>query len=85
MIVTPDNIVECHKNTLEKVYSLDYYIDILPNTTPETIQEITKFWHDFWWNLPDSGSIRREPFFDVCDIAEVHGDPSFWKEVVGKK
>lgn len=26
--------------------------------------------NDFWEALPDSPSIRRPPFFQVCDIAE---------------
>lgn len=85
MIVTPNNIKECHEEVLKDVYREDYYINLLPKTEPETIEEMMKFWHDFWWNLPDSGSIRREPFFKVCDIAEVYGDPEFWREVMEEK
>ena len=33
--------------------------------------ELIRFWNAFWEALPDSGSIRRPPFFRVCDLAEL--------------
>lgn len=27
-------------------------------------------WEEFWWQLPDSPSIRVEPFFLICDLCE---------------
>jgi hypothetical protein len=27
-------------------------------------------WEEFWWQLPDSPSIRVEPFFMICDLCE---------------
>lgn len=33
--------------------------------------ELIQFWNAFWEALPDSSSIRRPPFFRVCDLAEL--------------
>ncbi|WP_407306968.1 hypothetical protein [Acinetobacter sp.] len=33
-------------------------------------KKIIHMCHDFWEALPDSPSIRREPFFALCNIAE---------------
>ena len=80
MIVLPNNIKECHKEVLEDVYREDYYISLLPEGEPETPQEIISYWNRFWMNLPDSGAIRRGPFFKVCDIAECMYDEQFYEE-----
>ena len=80
MIVLPNNIKECHNQVLEEVYNEDYYIDLLPEGEPETPQEIISYWNRFWMNLPDSGAIRRGPFFKVCDIAECMYDEQFYEE-----
>lgn len=32
--------------------------------------KLHSLWEAFWWSLPDSPSIRREPFFSICDICE---------------
>jgi hypothetical protein len=26
--------------------------------------------NDFWFALPDTNAVRREPFFALCDLAE---------------
>lgn len=31
---------------------------------------VISIFNDFWIMLPDDKSARRDPFFDVCDIAE---------------
>lgn len=31
---------------------------------------------DFWDALPDTMAIRRDPFFDLCDLCEWEGDQS---------
>ena len=80
MIVLPNNIKECHNQVLEEVYNEDYYIDLLPEGEPETPQEIISYWNRFWMNLPDSGAIRRGPFFKVCDIAECMYDEQFYED-----
>ena len=33
-------------------------------------QQLITMMNDFWSLLPDSPSIRREPFFALCDICE---------------
>lgn len=33
-------------------------------------EQIINLCNYFWLALPDSPSIRRQPFFDLCDIAE---------------
>lgn len=80
MIVTPNNIKECHINTLDAVHQSDYYINLLPDWEPETTQEIITYWNKFWNNLPDNKCIRRDPFYQVCDIAECMYDRDFYED-----
>ena len=70
----------CALPIFEDVYNEDYYISLLPEGEPETPQEIISYWNRFWMNLPDSGAIRRGPFFKVCDIAECMYDEQFYEE-----
>ena len=37
------------------------------NYTPEKLHTL---WEEFWWQLPDSSSIRRDPFFLICELCE---------------
>lgn len=32
--------------------------------------KLNSLWEEFWWKIPDSTSIRREPFFMICDLCE---------------
>ena len=80
MIVTIDNVKDLHEDTLNKVFSNDYYVELLPQSTPETPSEIVSYWNSFWFALPDSGNIRRDPFFQICDIAENISNPEFFDE-----
>lgn len=61
----------------------DYFVDLYflcldsKSMTAEGIHEseysdeqIINLCNDFWLALPDSPSIRRQPFFALCDIAE---------------
>ena len=82
MIVTPNNIKECHQEVMSSVYDNDYYVSLLPEGKPETTQEIISYWNRFWMNLPDSKSIRRNPFYEICDIAECRYDEQFYEEIV---
>ena len=74
--------VDQHKETVGEVFAQDYYVKTFlrvvesKNSTVEQIlaldnaDAICSFWNDFWFALPDSMNIRREPFFKVCDLAE---------------
>lgn len=35
-------------------------------------------WEEFWWKLPDNGSIQREPFFLICDLCESDEEEQFF-------
>lgn len=58
------------------VYANDYYVrafeHLLNGRTLASMSyaEHVMLWHLFWEALPDSRSIRRTPFWDVCNIAE---------------
>lgn len=84
MIVTLENIFEVHEKVLESVYENDYYVGnleyILDDSNIETAKDVILFWQRFWERLPDSGSIRRHPFYDICDIAENVFNPVFFDE-----
>lgn len=34
-------------------------------------KELIELANTFWWCLPDSPVIRRGPFFELCDVAEL--------------
>lgn len=78
MNVTKENVVEYHKLVLERVLAYDYFVYLLTavqKTYPDhehltDPNEICMFWNEFWGKLPDSPSIRRDPFFDICEMAE---------------
>lgn len=75
MEITLENIKQVHDDTIGKVYENDYFVDIFSGIasetmTPETPKEIVLFWNKFWETLPDSEYIRRDPFYQICDIAE---------------
>lgn len=36
----------------------------------ENPEMIVSFWNKFWCMLPDSPSIHRKPFYQICDICE---------------
>jgi hypothetical protein len=36
----------------------------------DNVDKVFGFWNAFWFNLPDSPSIHRHPFYLVCDLAE---------------
>jgi hypothetical protein len=73
-----NEIIELHRQCLTAVIVEDYYVHVLAKLCkhlphPELITDpdkICTFWNDFWEQLPDSPSIRRGPFFKVCDLAE---------------
>jgi hypothetical protein len=67
----------------DKVFRESYYISIYNvvlkenSMTSDSINrhehadtKLIKMWNDFWILLPDSSSIRRVPFFELCDLCE---------------
>lgn len=60
-----------HLEVLSRVHSNNYYVHLLEGI-PSPIQddEIASFWNVFWARLPDSRTIHRQPFYDICDLAE---------------
>ena len=83
MLVTYDNVKEVHAHCIEQVILNNYYTDIANQLLeqfgePETPEEIVLFWQRFWESLPDSKSIRRDPFYLICDIAENYMNPHFF-------
>jgi hypothetical protein len=76
MIITKENIFGAHEQTLGLVYDNDYYVNIIDRVmecrgSPETEKDIVYFWQEVWERLPDSTAIRRNPFYEICDIAEM--------------
>lgn len=67
----------------EQVFSEDYYIHLYTHAlktygmTTEGVTageyedaKIVNMANSFWFTLPDSMAIRRQPFYLLCDIAE---------------
>ena len=70
-------------NLQSQIHEKDYYISlyhqalIKHNMSIASIdqhefsdKQLVKMFNDFWIALPDSMSIRREPFFELCDLCE---------------
>ena len=86
MNLTPENVLQFHKDTLKRVFVENYYPRVFldqfkkDHKTPESMFEeyssicdleyICEFWNKFWAALPDNSAIRTGPFFDICDLAE---------------
>jgi hypothetical protein len=74
-----DTIVDMHRMAIGQIYSKDYYVEVFQKCASYNTEkvynymdedQITSFWNKFWFSLPDTESIRREPFFLICDLAE---------------
>lgn len=74
-----NSVVEMHKSAINLIYQKDYYISLFEKLSSFHVdkvfdmtdeEKICSFWNDFWFSLPDNNSIRREPFFLICDLAE---------------
>ena len=76
-----DEAVQKHRSVYSQVYDEDYYLDIFERVCENygglgncfALQDplkINNFWNDFWYELPDSKHIHRNPFYDICDLAE---------------
>lgn len=66
-----------------KIYSYDYYVSRYEATLKQrgmtkvdvekqlySDSQLWEMWSDFWFCLPDSKVIRREPFFEICNLCE---------------
>lgn len=67
----------------QQIYDSDYFLDTYDRVVKQNNMfqlwigkgsypddTIIMFCNNFWLALPDSPSIRRQPFFALCDIAE---------------
>lgn len=65
--------LELHNKILDENYFVDLYKRVLfqcGNIEDQTDEELIGMWNGFWEYLPDDKSIRRPPFFELCDLAE---------------
>lgn len=70
-------IRDWHQALINQVYKNDYYVNLLdyvskkfPPASEISLKEIHSFWNQFWIGLPDSRSIHRQPFNEICEICE---------------
>jgi len=74
--ITLENLIEQHKKLIQAVYDYDYYVNAFEYTRENfefdlsKPEQISSFWHEFWYTLPDHPAIRRDPFNRICDMAE---------------
>lgn len=77
------NIQQAMIDLQQQIMDNDYYVELydlslignqmhFDGITEEEYSDdqIINLCNDFWLALPDSPSIRRQPFFALCDIAE---------------
>lgn len=65
-------------SAIRKIYDYDYYVSLWENvykTLPGEIETVDvsdayKIFQTFWDALPDHSAIRRDPFIDICGMAE---------------
>ena len=65
-------------SAIRKIYDYDYYVSLWESvykTLPGEIETVDvsdayKIFQTFWEALPDHSAIRRDPFIDICDMAE---------------
>mgnify|MGYP003494024111 FL=1 len=71
-----NSVLKKHYKTTR--YDYDYYVSLWENvykTLPGEIETVDvsdayKIFQTFWEALPDHSAIRRDPFIDICDMAE---------------
>lgn len=74
---TPEQLAHV-QSVIDAIWRAEYYLpqwDAVRHTTALSgmvLEEMLKPFQDFWDALPDSKSVRRAPFFDVCDLAEAY-------------
>lgn len=74
---TPEQLAHV-QSVIDSIWRADYYLpqwDAVRHANALsglTLEEILKPFRDFWNQLPESKAIRRDPFFDVCDLAEAY-------------
>lgn len=77
------NIQQAMIDLQKQIYDNDYFLSTYDKVVKQNNMShlwiekgrypdevIVMFCNNFWLALPDSPSIRRQPFFDLCDIAE---------------
>lgn len=71
--------IALHNRIFETDYYVDLYAVILAENEMSTVNfstedysdaELITMWNDFWAALPEDKAIRREPFFELCNLAE---------------
>ena len=61
---------------IDRIKRDKYFLDIWETVSHKkplvecSKDELLKPFQDFWEELPDDPSIRRGPFFEICDLAE---------------
>lgn len=71
------------------IYANDYYVGLWEKMKEErditclSDVELCELLNDFWYVLPDSRSIHREPFYELCDLCtEYTQTASEWVEIL---
>jgi len=73
--LSKENLLHEHKKLIQAIYDYDYFTKTFERARDSFILETDKpesihgFWNHLWYMLPDNPSIRREPFYRICDFA----------------
>ena len=70
-----------HRQAYNFVFENDYYLEIFEQVCEnyggagesyalQDLEKICSFWNNFWFELPDNNSIHRNPFDEICALAE---------------
>ena len=77
-----NNTPSRHRQVYTLVFENDYYLEIFERVCDkyggpgesfglQDLEKICSFWNNFLYMLPNSTSIHRKPFDEICDLAEV--------------
>lgn len=71
---------QMHVRCIDLVFACDYYVRLFDQVrsgrsleelkSMSRGEEITSFWNQFWFDLPDNRTIHRQPFNEICEICE---------------
>lgn len=74
--ITKDNLIDEHQKLVKAIYEYDYFVSTFERAQATYMldmsdkYQIRGFWHHFWYMLPSTPSIQRDPFNRICDMAE---------------
>ena len=85
-----DNVADKMIEIVDDIHNNNYFEDLFDKCLDKlnmreaaiynkhyTNQQLRTLCQTFWFALPDASHIRRAPFWDICDVAEMIFDSDY--------